>query len=338
MSWPIVKAPPTRLWRRLLVVAVMAGLHVACGEDAPTTPTGPVIQPFALQCPADILGQSFTGTPVSIQVPAPTTSGGVLPFTISCAPSGTPFPVGTTRVTCQATDARSSAASCSFSVNVAPPPLSRTTFLAFGDSMTSGEITVPTATALDANGFPQFKMILVPADSYPTKLLTLLRSRYTTQASQFVVTNAGLPREWAADAPRRLPGVLAATSPQVVLILEGANDLQALGVTGIEPALLALQAMVRTARARGAAVFVASLPPPRPGGANTLSVPQVLTLNDLIRNGASAEGATFVDLYGALSTNIPLYVGTDGLHPTAAGYQRIADTFFAAIRTAFEGR
>ena len=75
-----------------------------------------------------------------------------------------------------------------------------------------------------------------------------------------------------------------------------------------------------------------------PGGANTLSVPQVLTLNDLIRNGASAEGATFVDLYGALSTNIPLYVGTDGLHPTAAGYQRIADTFFAAIRTAFEGR
>ena len=31
------------------------------------------------------------------------------------------------------------------------------------------------------------------------------------------------------------------------------------------------------------------------------------------------------------------YIGIDGLHPTEAGYQRIADTFFAAIRT-FEGR
>ncbi|MBP7776537.1 MAG: HYR domain-containing protein [Acidobacteria bacterium] len=338
MSWPIAKAPARRAWLRLLLVAVVAALAAACGEDAPPTPTGPVIQPFALQCPADVVGQSFTGAPVTIQVPTPTTSGGVLPVTGSCSPTGTTFPVGSTRVSCQATDARGAAASCTFNINIAPPPLSRTNFLAFGDSTTSGEITVPTTTALDVNGFPQFKMILVPSQSYPTKLLTLLRSRYTTQASQFVVTNAGLPREWVVDGARRLPGVLASTSPQVVLLLEGANDLQAIGVAGIEPALLALRSMVRAARARGAAVFVASLPPPRAGGANTLSGPQVQTLNALISSGAVAEGATFVDLYAALAPNVPLYIGIDGLHPTEAGYQRMAETFFAAIRNAFEGR
>ena len=302
------------------------------------TPTGPVIQPFALQCPADIVGQSSTGAPVSIPVPSPTTSGGVLPVTVSCSPAGTPFPVGSTRISCQATDARGATASCTFNVNVAPPPLSRTSFLAFGDSMTAGEVTAPTGATLDASGFPQFKMILVPGKSYPTTLLTLLRNRYTTQASQLVVTNAGLPREWAADGVRRLPGVLASTNPQVVLILEGGNDLQAVGVPGIEPARLALQSMTRIAHARGAAVFIASLPPPRPGGANTLSLPQVQTLNALIRNLAAGEGATFVDIYSALSSNIPLYIGADGLHPTEAGYQRMAETFFAAIRAAYEGR
>ena len=30
-------------------------------------------------------------------------------------------------------------------------------------------------------------------------------------------------------------------------------------------------------------------------------------------------------------------IGVDGLHPTEAGYQRMAETFFAVIRT-FEGR
>lgn len=339
MSWPIVEGRARRAWRRLLVVAIMAGLSGACGEDAPTTPTGPVIPPFTLQCPADVLGQSATGSPVSIQVPAPTASGGVLPTTVSCAPAGTAFPVGTTRVTCQASDARGSTASCTFNVNVAPPPLGRTTFLAFGDSMTAGEITVPASGATAADGFPNFRQILVPAESYPTKLLTLLRTRYFTQASQFVVTNAGLPREWAVDGVLRLPGVLAATNPQVVLLLTGANDLEAVPVQStVNSVLVGLQTMVRTARNRGAAVFVATLPPGRPGGRLALNNGLVLSLNSGIRSGAAAEGATVVDLHAAMLADVNTLIGIDGLHPTEAGYQRMAETFFASIRAAFEGR
>ena len=338
MSWLTANARATLRRTRVVALAFALGLSAACGDDTPTAPTPPVIPPFTMQCPADVLGQSSSGAPVAIQVPSPTTAGGVLPVTVSCSPAGTAFPIGTTRIACSASDARGVTASCAFNVNVAPPPLPRTTFLAFGDSMTAGEITMPTTFTLLPGLVPDVKQIVVPTESYPTELLTLLRARFTTQAAQFVVTNAGLPREPAEDGARRFPQVLTASSAQVVLLLEGANDLAALGTRGITPATLGLQSMVRAARARGATVFIASLPPPRPGGVNTLPLALVTAFNDQIRLGAPIEGAIFVDLYAALATNLNLYIGIDGLHPTEAGYRRMADTFFAAIRAAFEAR
>jgi lysophospholipase L1-like esterase len=330
-----------RRWRRPigrhLAAMLVAMTAAACGEDAPTAPTPPAVQPLGLTCPANVLGQSTTGAAVSIQVPTPTSSGGVLPVTVSCAPAGTAFPVGTTRVSCSAADARGATSSCTFNVTVAPPPLPRTSFLAFGDSMTAGEITVPAATGLDRNGFPQFTLVVVPSESYPTELLGLLRNRYITQASQFVVTNAGMPREWAADGPKRFGAVLTASGAQVVLLMHGTNDLQALGLRGINPAIGGLQSMTRTARAAGAVVFIASVPPSRPGGVNSVPINLVQALNDQIRIGAPAEGAIFVDVYGAMAAEASTLIGIDGLHPTEAGYLRIAETFFAAIR-AFEGR
>lgn len=341
MSWTTVAARARQAWHRVLFVVVATLAATACGDDtpSPTAPTPPTVQPFALQCPADVVGQSTTGAPVSIQVPAATTTGGVLPVTVSCSPAGTPFPVGSTRITCSATDARGSTAGCSFNVNVAPPPLGRTAFLAFGDSMTAGEITVPVGTALGLDGFPNFRQIVVPSESYPTKLLTLMRTRYFTQAQQFVVTNAGLPREWAADGARRLPGVLTSTNPQVLLLLAGANDLEAVPTSaGVSTGLGGLLTMVRTARQRGVAVFVGTLPPVRPGGRLSLPVSLVQAFNDGIRAGAASEGAVLVDLHAAMAANVTTLIGIDGLHPTEAGYQRMAETFFTAIRTTYEGR
>ena len=48
------------------------------------------------------------------------------------------------------------------------------------------------------------------------------------------------------------------------------------------------------------------------------------------------EGATFVDLYNAMLPEAATLIGSDGLHPTEAGYRRIADLFFAAIRAQLE--
>jgi lysophospholipase L1-like esterase len=325
---------PRRGWLGVLLVAAVS---VSCADDTPTRPTPPPVPALTLQCPGDVLAQSVNGGPVAVQVTPPAAAGGVQPYTTACAPPGSTFPVGTTRVACTTTDARGATAGCSYEVVVAPPPLPRTSFLAFGDSMTAGEITVPIGTALDAAGFPSYKLVVVPAASYPTDLLGMLRSRYITQASQFVVTNAGVPREWAADGPKRFPQVLAQSGATVVLLMEGSNDLSARGAQGIAPALAGLQTMVRQARAGGATVFIASVPPSKPGGNNSLPPELIVNLNQGIRLGAPGEGAIFVDVYAAMLPEVNTLIGVDGLHPTEAGYQRIAETFFAAIR-AFEPR
>ena len=41
---------------------------------------------------------------------------------------------------------------------------------------------------------------------------------------------------------------------------------------------------------------------------------------------------TYVDLYNPMLADAATLIGSDGLHPTEAGYRRIADLFFAAIR------
>jgi lysophospholipase L1-like esterase len=44
-----------------------------------------------------------------------------------------------------------------------------------------------------------------------------------------------------------------------------------------------------------------------------------------------------VDLHAAFGgTATTELIGPDGLHPTEAGYQKIADTFFAAIKSTLE--
>ncbi len=96
-------------------------------------------------CVRWLLAPSATGVAVTYAVPSP--AGGRAPATVNCSPaSGDVFPVGPTRVTCTATDAAAATATCTFDVTVARvPQLTRTRFLAFGDSVTAGEVTAPVA-------------------------------------------------------------------------------------------------------------------------------------------------------------------------------------------------
>jgi lysophospholipase L1-like esterase len=216
----------------------------------------------------------------------------------------------------------------------AVPQLARTRFLAFGDSLTAGEVTAPTS-ASTRDGAPIFTLIVVPSASYPTQLLTQLRARYTGQASALQVTNSSVSGEWAQDGVKRLPNVLANLRPEAVLLLEGYNDLGA--ESRITGAIAAIDAMAKEIRNRGARAFLATLPPPGVGP-KALPLSQVLALNDRIRTTAAGEGAVLVDVYQGLLADVPRYVGPDGLHPTEVGYQRMAELFFNAIRTEFELR
>lgn len=320
----------------LIVVLLAAG----CGDDSsPTSPSRPEPVPSGptITCPASV-SASTTGTTATVAYAAPTVSGGQAPVTVACTPaSGSAFPIGTTNVSCTASDAGNRQAICGFAVNVARiPTLQRTSFLAFGDSTTAGEVSAPTTGGLDALGFPPFKLIVVPTASYPTQLQALLRNRYLTQQSAIVVTNAGVPGERAVQGAQRFPGVMSQVRPEVVLLLEGYNDLSLLGMAGINPAATAIESMARDARGRGARVFIASLTPPRSGGRNTLPADQVVGLNARLRSIATGEGAVFVDLYQALVANVTIYIGVDGLHPTEVGYQKMAETFFTAIQSTLE--
>jgi lysophospholipase L1-like esterase len=323
----------------------LAGMLGMSGCSSPTGPTRPgggtpdAALALTITCPPSTTASSLAGAPVAVTFTAPVANGGRAPVQVTCThQSGSLFPLGSTTVTCTATDALAATASCSFTVGVNPVPrLSRTKFLAFGDSLTAGEVTNP-AMSTSSDETPNFTLIVVSSSSYPTQLTALLRARYSAQTAAIVVENAGLPGERAENAAKRLPSVMATTRPEVLLLLSGVNELRALGDAGVPVAWQAIDTMAKEARSRGARVFLATLPPPRPGGRNSTPLPQILTLNDRIRTTAAGEGAVLVDLYSALATDITRFIGLDGLHPTEAGYQRIAETFAAAVRANLEVR
>lgn len=259
----------------------------------------------------------------------PAGSGGTAPVTVACTPpNGTAIPIGDNKVTCVATDSEQRTGSCTFAVLVTPRPaaprLAITRILAFGDSITAG-VDGDTAS-------------LTPVP-YPSALQTLLTNRYYDQS--FTVSNEGLGGEFTEQGLRRLSGLLRSQNPQVVLILEGANDLNRVFGTGQDRMGLpstadALRDMIKLGHQAGAEVFIGTLTPqrrnsPKGGGADL-----VTSLNDLIRWGAERENAPVVDLFQALGGEPDPYVGADGLHPNAAGYRRVAETFFDALRGRYE--
>jgi len=83
-------------------------------------------QPPAITCPANIfvaagldVGASCAPTSKTVSYPPPTATDNCPGVTVVCnPPSGSVFPVGTTTVTCIATDASGNTASCSFTVSV----------------------------------------------------------------------------------------------------------------------------------------------------------------------------------------------------------------------------
>ena len=205
------------------------------------------------------------------------------------------------------------------------PRISRTKFLAFGDSFTAGEVTNPTSDA--PSGI--HKLILVPAASYPTHLQLQLRTTYSAQAASIAVINGGEASERILDGNQRFPGVFDANRPEVVLLMEGANGLPQVGPdisTGI------MRIMVQKAKDGGARVYVGSMIPQVAGRPRaTTPVGELLNFNNTLQIMSTQENVTYVDLYNAMLPDAATLIGSDGLHPTEAGYRRIADLFFAAI-------
>lgn len=342
---------------RAASVLVLVSVTVAgcSGGNEPSPPPAPAA--LQVSCPAPVSAESLSGAARTVDFPAATTTGGTAPVTTTCAPaSGSTFQVGTTPVKCTAVDAKQQQASCDFNVTVTRPGnLSATRFLAFGDSITFGSlsqcndplpVTMSIREALRLDAVRLRPRDTPPSTAYPNVLLQRLAARYTSQTIS--VVNSGNPGEFvtAGDPPgtndetlSRLRSALSSSGAQVLLLMEGTNDLVSFNhhTEPLPSVTKAYGDMLREARARGAQVFLGTMLPYvrgtcRGDWAWDLAVP----MNDQIKSFAAAEGLPLVDLYQAFGSSPGANMGPDGLHPSVQGYDKIAETFFNVIRERLE--
>ena len=180
---------------RSALIAVLAVSSATCSTPSTPTPPPPPPPPAAaptLSCEDGISRATVNANGVAVNYDTPPVTGGEGTVNVTCSPpSGETFPIGMTPVQCTATDSLGRTGTCAFGVTVSKlAQLSKTKYLAFGDSITAGEITFPGSTAL-APG-TSGKLITVPSASYPAVLERTLLGRYSTQAQQIRVANYGL--------------------------------------------------------------------------------------------------------------------------------------------------
>ena len=311
-----------------LCLASLALIVSSC-STSPTAPSPAVDvdgQRFAaaLSCPASVEVIINDQNPEPVLFPRPTIVGvGEVTKSSCTAASGSSFPVGTTAVTCSAYPAEDLVASCSFSVTVLSRLLRLTDFLAFGDSITTGVFSSNFSLATTSG----------ISTSYPAQLEALLMERYPDQP--ITIINTGLAGETSPEGRARAPRVLGAWNPEVMMLLEGINDLLNIG-----PAQTAndLEAIARSAQSRGVLVLIATLTPIGDSKASGRSGIRAAAddLNQRIRQIArDLNLGPVVDLFGAFDGR-PSLLGDDGLHPTADGYRVMAEEFMDAIVSRFE--
>jgi len=227
---------------------------------------------------------------------------------------------------------------CAFPVTVAKlATLSKLRYMAFGDSITAGEITVP----ISGSSFSAFgaihRQVVVPGSAYPAVLQRTLQGRYASQAPDIVVANYGLGGEKAVNARDRFIAGLNTVRPDAVIIIDGANDIPAGEDGAASTAASAVRGMADEASRRGIRVFIGTPVPGKPGS-KQINTFLLVDYVGRMRTVAAQTGATLIDFYALMLPEADRLIGVDGLHPNELGYTRMADIVFQAIQTAFEVR
>ena len=223
-------------------------------------------------------------------------------------------------------------------------PLSKTRFVAYGDSVTEGLLLgcpgrpapVP-SIAPDPPATPGVRSSTPSGVSFPARLAALLHERYAGQPIELI--GEGVGSDSLSAFKDELGRVLVGDGPDVLLLAGGGDALRA-GASG-DDVVAALQSMIRDAKRRGVVVFVATLLPIDVDGcrpdAPPVSREPVIRTNAALRTMVGTEEATLVDLFEAFNGRTGVLLGSDGARPTASGFALIARLFFEAITRQLEG-
>jgi acyl-CoA thioesterase-1 len=153
------------------------------------------------------------------------------------------------------------------------------------------------------------------------------------------LVNLGVPGITLREAVERvLPRALGA-QPGLVTVWLVVNDILA-GVS-LESYRADLDRLLgELRRGAGAEVAVGNLPDP-PGTLGGVQLPAIVRRtivgqwNEAIAGAARKHDAILVDLYRRWPVGAhPEYIGPDGLHPTASGYQSLAQAYLDTLRDA----
>lgn len=194
-------------------------------------------------------------------------------------------------------------------------------YMAFGDSITNGEPEIGDGTG------------------YRTKLENMLRTHFASAE----VANRGRDATYTGDAVEFIGRDLGNIQPAFVLIHYGVNDWNDLRCRGLEACAVTianLRTVVQQINRTRSHAFLATILPSNTdydGRAPASRNDWVAAQNAAIKLVADEEGAVLVDLNGAfLKSGRPLStLLSDHVHPTAIGYEIMAQTWFDAITKAY---
>lgn len=155
--------------------------------------------------------------------------------------------------------------------------------------------------------------------------VNLLAERLRSAAPQWQVVNASVSGDTSAGGLSRLPGLLDAHQPNLVVIELGGND----GLRGQPPAQLQqnLAAMIARSRKAGAEVLLLGMRlPPNYGTRYTQAFEKVYV--EVARQEQVALVPFFLEGVGGVST----LMQADGVHPTAAAQPILLENLWPTLQ------
>ena len=184
---------------------------------------------------------------------------------------------------------------------VADAAASRPRVVALGDSLTAG-------------------LGLEPGQAYPA----LLQQRLDAAGLKYDVVNAGVSGDTSAGGLRRVDWALEGDVKVLIVALGGNDALRGLPVEQLRENLTEI---LERARARDIKVILAGMEaPPNFGAAYTAAFRQAY------RDVAAEHKAVLIPFLLEGVAGLPEMNQGDGIHPTAAGAQKVADIVWSALR------